>query len=156
MKKNYFHENLKFIRKSLNFSQKEISNYLKVNPASYSNYETGRRQPDLDTLIKICDFLNIEIDKLLTENLSNDINFLENIKNVIFNSLDFSKETEYINLDLRKNILLELEDKKKLFFHLRDKEIPKKLKEIDRLINYINEYDNLDLEMAQEISFFKK
>ncbi|WP_294196914.1 helix-turn-helix domain-containing protein [uncultured Clostridium sp.] len=156
MKKNYFHENLKFIRKSLNFSQKEISNYLKVNPASYSNYETGRRQPDLDTLIKICDFLNIEIDKLLTENLSNDINFLENIKNVIFNSLDFSKETEDINLDLRKNILLELEDKKKLFFHLRDKEIPKKLKEIDRLINYINEYDNLDLEMAQEISFFKK
>ena len=126
MKKNYFHENLKFIRKSLNFSQKEISNYLKVNPASYSNYETGRRQPDLDTLIKICDFLNIEIDKLLTENLSNDINFLENIKNVIFNSLDFSKETEDINLDLRKNILLELEDKKKLFFHLRDKEIPKK------------------------------
>lgn len=52
--------------------------------------------------------------------------------------------------------MLELEDKKKLFFHLRDKEIPKKLKEIDRLINYINEYDNLDLEMAQEISFFKK
>lgn len=149
MKKNYFYENLKFIRKSLNFSQKEIATYLNLNSTSYSNYETGRRQPDLDTLIKISDFLNIEIDKLLTENLSNDINFLENIKDKIFTDLDFSKETKDINSDLRKNILLELENKKKFFFQLIDKEIPKKLKEIDRLIKYIDEYDKLDNEISK-------
>ena len=96
MKKNYFCENLKCIRSSLNISQKEIADYLKLNPSSYSNYENGRREPGIDILINISNFLNIEIDKLLTENLFNNEEFLKNI------------EIKFLNddLDYRLKILI--------------------------------------------------
>ena len=130
MKKNYFCENLKYIRSSLNISQKEIANYLKLNPSSYSNYESGRREPGIDALIKISDFLNVEIDKLLTENFSNNANFLKDIQNKLLNDIDYNEKVEDINSDLRKNILLELEKKKKKYLSLLNNEIPKKIKKL--------------------------
>lgn len=152
MKKNYFCENLKYIRSSLNISQKEIANYLKLNPSSYSNYENGRREPSIDVLIKISDFLNVEIDKLLTENLSNDDNFWNNIQTKISNDIDYNKKLKDINSDLRKNILLELEKKKKKYLSLLNNKIPKKIKEIDGLIEHISLYNQQDLEISDEIS----
>ncbi|HDO9489559.1 TPA: helix-turn-helix domain-containing protein [Clostridioides difficile] len=152
MKKNYFCENLKYIRSSLNISQKEIANYLKLNPSSYSNYESGRREPGIDSLIKISDFLNVEIDKLLTENFSNNANFLKDIQNKLLNDIDYNEKVEDINSDLRKNILLELEKKKKKYLSLLNNEIPKKIKEIDSLIEHINLYNQQDLEISDEIS----
>ncbi|MBQ8997279.1 MAG: helix-turn-helix domain-containing protein [Clostridium sp.] len=152
MKKNYFCENLKYIRSSLNISQKEIANYLKLNPSSYSNYENGRREPSIDVLIKISDFLNVEIDKLLTENLSNDDNFWNNIQNKISNDIDYNEKLKDINSDLRKNILLELEKKKKKYLSLLNNKIPKKIKEIDGLIEHISLYNKDDLEISDEIS----
>ncbi|WP_291653066.1 S24 family peptidase [Clostridium sp.] len=152
MKKNYFCENLRYIRSSLNISQKEIANYLKLNPSSYSNYENGRREPGIDALIKISDFLNVEIDKLLTENLSNDTKFLRDIQNKLLNDIDYNEKVEYINSDLHKNLLLELEKKKKRYLSLLNNEIPKKIKEIDSLIKHINLYNNQDVEISDEIS----
>lgn len=152
MKKNYFCENLKYIRSSLNISQKEIANYLKLNPSSYSNYENGRREPSIDVLIKISNFLNVEIDKLLTENLSNNDNFWNDIQNKISNDFNYNEKVEDINSDLRKNILLELENKKKKYLSLLNNKIPKKLKEIDSLIEHINLYNQQDLEISEEIS----
>lgn len=152
MKKNYFCENLKYIRSSLNISQKEIANYLKLNPSSYSNYENGRREPSIDVLIKISDFLNVEIDKLLTENLSNNNNFWNDIQNKISNDFNYNEKVEDINSDLRKNILLELENKKKKYLSLLNNKIPKKIKEIDSLIDHINLYNQQDLEISEEIS----
>lgn len=152
MKKNYFCENLRYIRSSLNISQKEIANYLKLNPSSYSNYENGRREPGIDALIKISDFLNVEIDKLLTENLSNDTKFLRDIQNKLLNDIDYNEKVEYINSDLHKNLLLELEKKKKRYLSLLNNEIPKKIKEIDSLIKHINLYNNQDVKISDEIS----
>ena len=152
MKKNYFCENLKYIRSSLNISQKEIANHLKLNPSSYSSYENGRREPGIDVLIKISDFLNVEIDKLLTENLSNNDKFLKDIQNKISNDINYDEKIKDINLDMRKNILFELENKKRKCLSLINYEIPKKIKEIDNLIKYINLYTDQDVEISDEIS----
>lgn len=152
MKNNYFCENLRYIRISLNISQKEIANYLKLNPSSYSNYESGRREPGIDALIKISKFLDVEIDKLLTENLSNDVNFLRDIQNKLLNDTDYNEKVKDINSDLRENLLLELEKKKKKYLSLLNNEIPKKIKEIDSLIDHINIYNQQDLEISKEIS----
>lgn len=152
MKNNYFRENLKFLRNSLNISQKEIANYLKLNPSSYSNYESGRREPGIDALIKISNFLNVEIDKLLTENLGNNVEFLKDIQYKFANNIDYNKKVEDINSDMRKNILFELENKKKKYLFLINKEIPKKIKEIDNLIKYINRYNTQDVEISDEIT----
>lgn len=156
MKKNYFCKNLRYIRSSLNISQKEIANHLKLNPSSYSNYENGRREPSLDVLIKISDFLNVEIDKLLTENFSDNVNFLNDIQNKLLNNIDYNEKLKDINLDMRKNILFELEDKKKKCLSLINNEIPKKIKEIDSLIKYINLYNKKDIEIGNEISDYIK
>lgn len=146
MKNNYFCENLKYIRNSLNMSQKEIANYLKINPSSYSNYESGRREPGIDLLISISNFLNIEIDKLLTENFFNNDEFLKDIEiKILKDDTDYNKKIEDINLDLYKNILLELEKKKKKYLSIVNNEIPKKIKEIDNLIEYINLYNKNSL-----------
>lgn len=152
LKKNYFCENLKYLRSSLSISQKEIANYLNLNPSLYSNYESGRREPSIDVLIKISDFLNVEIDKLLTENLSNNVNFLKDIQNKLLNDIEYNEKIKDINLDMRKNILFELENKKKKCLSLINNEIPKKIKEIDNLIEYINLYDKKDIEIDNEIS----
>lgn len=127
-------------------SQKEIANYLKINPSSYSNYESGRREPGIDLLISISNFLNIEIDKLLTENFFNNDEFLKDIEiKILKDDTDYNKKIEDINLDLYKNILLELEKKKKKYLSIVNNEIPKKIKEIDNLIEYINLYNKNSL-----------
>ncbi|WP_305153991.1 helix-turn-helix domain-containing protein [uncultured Clostridium sp.] len=153
MKKNYFCENLKCIRSSLNISQKEIADYLKLNPSSYSNYENGRREPGIDILINISNFLNIEIDKLLTENLFNNEEFLKNIEIKFLNDdLDYNKKIEDINSNLYKNIILELEKQKKKYLSIINNDIPQKIKEIDSLIEYINLYNKKSLETNNEMS----
>jgi repressor LexA len=152
LKKNYFCENLRYLRSYLNISQKEIANYLKLNPSSYSNYESGRREPSIDVLIKISDFLNVEIDKLLTENITNNSSFLKDIQTRFLNDADYNEKVKDINLDMSKNILLELENKKEKYLSLINNEILKKVKEIDSLIEYINLYNKQDTEIAENIS----
>lgn len=153
MKNNYFCENLRFLRTSLNISQKEIANYLNLNPSSYSNYENGRREPNLNALINICSFLNITIDKLLTENLSNDINFLKNIQNKVLNDFDIKNKIENINQEQHLELLNILKEKKIFYSNLISKDIPKKISEIDKLIEYLEVYNqNFKNELANEIS----
>ena len=53
---------------------------------------------------------------------------------------------------MRKNILFELENKKRKCLSLINYEIPKKIKEIDNLIKYINLYTDQDVEISDEIS----
>lgn len=60
---------LKSLRKSYKLSQQELANRLNLNRVTYSQYETGRREPDLETLQKIADFYKVSLDYLtgLTE-----------------------------------------------------------------------------------------
>lgn len=57
--------NLKAFRRNKKISQSEMAKYLNVVTDTYRNYETGRTEPTLDTLIKIADILDVSIDELL-------------------------------------------------------------------------------------------
>lgn len=46
-------------------SQAEMASYLNVTQASYSYWETGKRQPKLDLLAEICQRLNVSTDWIL-------------------------------------------------------------------------------------------
>lgn len=48
-----------------NLSQEKIAQKLKVSQRAYSNYETGTREPDHNTLIRIADYFNVSLDYLL-------------------------------------------------------------------------------------------
>lgn len=56
---------LKEIRKRLGLKQDDVAKYLNISAATYSRYENGIHEPDIETLIKLADFFNVSIDYLL-------------------------------------------------------------------------------------------
>lgn len=60
-----FNENLKTARERKGISQKEIAENIGVAKSTYSLYESGNREPNVQTIKKIADFLNISADELL-------------------------------------------------------------------------------------------
>ena len=58
-------ERIKQLRKYIGMSQKEMANTLGLNVSTYSNYENGYREPNLDIIIEIARILNISLSVLL-------------------------------------------------------------------------------------------
>lgn len=56
---------LKELRKKRNISQLKLALDLSMNQNTISRYETGEREADYKTLIKIADYFNVSIDYLL-------------------------------------------------------------------------------------------
>lgn len=54
---------LKIIRIQNEFTQQQIADVLGISRSAYCGYETGRRSPDIDALIKLADFYGITVDK---------------------------------------------------------------------------------------------
>ena len=60
-----FHERLKALRTDKGLSQSEFAKYIKVSKSSVNMYERGEREPGLETLERIADYFNIDMDYLL-------------------------------------------------------------------------------------------
>lgn len=56
---------LKMLRKKHNLTQVDIANQLGFNRQRYNFYETGRSEPDHDTLVKLAEMLETSTDYLL-------------------------------------------------------------------------------------------
>ncbi len=56
---------LRELRKSKGISQLKLAMDLSMNQNTISRYETGERQADYKTLIKIADYFHVSIDYLL-------------------------------------------------------------------------------------------
>ena len=56
---------LKLLRKQKHVSQLSLAMKLNTTQMSISRYETGKREPDLKTLILSADFFDVSIDYLL-------------------------------------------------------------------------------------------
>lgn len=56
---------LKELRKQHNISQLKLAMDLQLNQNAVSRYETGVREADYSTLIKIADYFDVSIDYLL-------------------------------------------------------------------------------------------
>ena len=60
-----FFMRLKLLRKQKHMSQLSLAMKLNTTQMSISRYETGKREPNLKTLILIADFFDVSIDYLL-------------------------------------------------------------------------------------------
>ena len=58
-------ERLKEARKAKGATQEAVADFLGFTRPTYTAYESGRRKPDQDTLIKIAQYLNVSTDYLL-------------------------------------------------------------------------------------------
>lgn len=64
MSKN-FYENLKKARLNNGLSQAQLAELLGVAKSTYSMYESGKREPNIQTIRKIADILGVSVDELL-------------------------------------------------------------------------------------------
>ena len=60
-----FNENLKEARLKSGLSQKDLSENIVVAKSTYYLYESGKREPNVDTIKKIASALNVSADMLL-------------------------------------------------------------------------------------------
>lgn len=60
-----FSDNLKEARLKSGLSQKDVAENIGVAKSTYSLYESGNREPNVNTIKKISDCLNVSADTLL-------------------------------------------------------------------------------------------
>ena len=58
-------DKLKYLRREKGVTQAQIAKYLNITKSAYSNYEQGIRQPDYDTLKKMCDYFEVTADFMI-------------------------------------------------------------------------------------------
>lgn len=58
-------ERLKDLRKRNNLTQKQIAEKLCISQQAYASYETGKKEPKIDTLRMLADIFKTSIDYLV-------------------------------------------------------------------------------------------
>ncbi len=67
---NYMvHRQLKIIRKQNELSQQQVADLLGISRSAYCGYETGRRSPDVATIIKLSEFYRLPLDKFFEKRI---------------------------------------------------------------------------------------
>ena len=57
---------LRELRKKCGLTMKELGEEIGVAESTISQYETGKRQPDFETLLKLGEFFGVSVDYILT------------------------------------------------------------------------------------------
>lgn len=68
MKNNIFGKRLKELRIEKGLSQQKLGEIFGFCNQTVSFWESGRREPDLDTLLSIAHYFNVPLEELLEEN----------------------------------------------------------------------------------------
>ena len=109
-------ERLKTLRESNEKSQLEVCTALNIEQSTLANYESGRRTPEIDILIKLAEYYNCSVDYLLgLENKKNDkanenkILIIDSeMKKVLSDSYDkLNSDNRYILIGEAKKLLKE-------------------------------------------------
>lgn len=60
-----FAEQLKTLRKINGITQKELAEKLKIKQNSYSDWENGKSEPNIEMLVRIADYFDVSLDYLM-------------------------------------------------------------------------------------------
>jgi transcriptional regulator with XRE-family HTH domain len=87
-----FGDRLKSVRLENSMTQEELGNLLSKSKNNISQYETGKREPDLETLNIISDYFKVSLDYLLGKT---DVPLpVRDIEQDLHDEHDFTKELE--------------------------------------------------------------
>ena len=95
------HIRIKNLREKSGLTQQQFAEKLNVSVSTIGMYEQGRREPDLDTLIKFSDILHTSILTLLGIEEKFHIKSIH-IDKVISELIDFIKNQDYVFLKDKK------------------------------------------------------
>lgn len=65
-------DKIKALREKKGLSQTEVAQKLNIQQGSYSNYERGKRTPDIEALKRIANFYNVSADYLIDNDIKNE------------------------------------------------------------------------------------
>lgn len=108
---SFFGTNIKKIRQVNGLSQKAFADLFDLNRGVISSYEEGRAEPKIETILKVANYFNLDLDKLLTEILQvNQLASVSDIDRLMFESdkkTDRQEEVLYYKdgSPVQKNIL---------------------------------------------------
>lgn len=96
-----FHERLRAMRENRGMKQNEAAAKIGIKNNTLSSYESGDRQPDYNTLIKIADLYEVSVEYLLRGKASSDKNdenlFFFDIKGLSDDEIeDIKRHIEYV------------------------------------------------------------
>jgi transcriptional regulator with XRE-family HTH domain len=77
-------QRLKYCREKKNLKQNKIALTLGVHNSTLAKYESGKREPDTETLIKLSELYGVELDWLLTGHRGNGDEIVISPKENIF------------------------------------------------------------------------
>ena len=89
---------LQELRKERKISQQELANELNINVMTYNNWEKEKREPNIETLIKLADFYNVTIDYLIGRDYSNDVGYLSDAERELLNNFKQLKPLNQIKI----------------------------------------------------------
>ncbi|WP_302759646.1 helix-turn-helix transcriptional regulator [Amedibacillus dolichus] len=72
-----FSEKLKAARKQRGLSQAALGKLLDVQAKTISNWENGKSEPNLKTINKLCEVLNIPLYSLISKDVDYQLNYEE-------------------------------------------------------------------------------
>lgn len=104
--KNILSENLKKLRLSLDLSGEQVADILKINPATYRSWETGRSAPKYNILLEIARIYSISVESLLSNEPYKKVIYANQVESSNpYNSNIYSDE--YLNeLSITEKILV--------------------------------------------------
>lgn len=117
------HERIKQIRTMRNLTQKEVANKLGIARGTYSNYETGLREPDAKTIVTLAELFGVTTDFLLGRYTEEEKNFLRDIDEL---SLEDVMEKYHLKIDGREATREEIEE---MIAYIKARRIMKKMHE---------------------------
>lgn len=65
--------NLYNYREAHKYTQDKVSKYLNITRQAYSNYETGKRNPDVDLLVKLAELYDITLNQLIVDSYNTSL-----------------------------------------------------------------------------------
>lgn len=67
---------LKELRKQNNYTQKYIADKINVSQVGYNNYELGKREIPLNSLVALADLYKVSLDYLIDRHFVDEIGYL--------------------------------------------------------------------------------
>ena len=96
-----FHERLAQLRNKKGISQYEIANRLGIARTTYSGYENGSREPDIEMMNKLANFFDVSVHWLVT---GSEKNLSEEDEMLIEEFSKLNEEDQVYILDLIKRL----------------------------------------------------
>ena len=93
---SFFGSNIKKIRQVKGLSQKAFADLFDLNRGVISSYEEGRAEPKIETILKVANHFNLNLDKFLTEALqTNQLGSVSNTDQLLlFPELSIQNDNE--------------------------------------------------------------